>query len=124
MQAASIPLTLILALATAAAYAGPYASGPADTPPVEAEPAADAETAAKAEEELKLPPGFKKVKRGKHTLYCKKVTPLGTRFQTDQCFDEPGMRNYILALQETKGDVDRIRQTCSNLCVCGDPSAC
>lgn len=124
MQAASISLALILSLATAAAYAGLYASGPADTPPAEAEPVADAETVAKAEEELRLPPGFKKVTRGKHTLYCKKVTPLGTRFQTDQCFDEPGMRNTILALEQTKGDVDRIRQTCPNLCVCGDPSAC
>lgn len=83
-----------------------------------------ASTTADAEEELKLPPGWKKTKRGKHTLYCKTEAPMGTRLKSTTCYDRDNMRNYILALQENKSDVDRIRSTCSNLCTCGDPSAC
>lgn len=72
----------------------------------------------------RLPPGFKVKKRGKFTLYCKKDTPLGTRFQSETCYDEDQMRAYMLALQENKSDVDRIRSTCSNQCTCGNPAAC
>ena len=38
--------------------------------------------------------------------------------------DEPNMRAYMLALQENKSDVDRIRSICSNPCACGQPDAC
>lgn len=120
MPIARILLATFLGLGAGAAYATLMASEPAATESTEARPEATAEaTAQKADQELKLPPGFKKVKRGKYTLYCKKETPLGTRFKTDKCFDEAGMRDYILALEQTKGDVDRIRSTCSNYCVCG-----
>ena len=74
--------------------------------------------------EWKLPPGWKKTKRGKYELYCKTEAPMGTRLKSTTCYDEDNMRNYILALEENKADVDRIRATCSNVCVCGDPSAC
>lgn len=112
--------TILLVAGAGTAVAGPMASEPAVTDSAEAGPDPAAETTArKIEEELKLPPGFKKVKRGKHLMYCKKEAPIGTRFKTDTCFDEAGMRNYILALEETKGDVDRMRSTCSNYCVCG-----
>lgn len=89
-------------------------------------PKADAPKAetAKAEEELKLPPGWKKTKRGKYILYCKTEAPMGTRLKSTTCYDRDNMRNYILALEENKSDIDRIRSTCSNLCTCGDPSAC
>lgn len=72
----------------------------------------------------RLPPGFKVKKRGKYTLYCKTDTPLGTRFKHETCYDEDQMRAYLLALEENKVDVDRIRNTCSNQCACGNPAAC
>ena len=34
------------------------------------------------------------------------------------------MRAYMLALQENKSDVDRIRNICSNPCACGMPEFC
>ena len=129
MKTAPSLLAIILALGPAAAGASATASEPAQAEPAktdpaetkvaEAEPAAAAEAETKQEKELKLPPGFKKVQRGRFTLYCKKETPLGSRFKTDKCFDEAGMRDYILALEATKGDVDRMRSTCSNACTCG-----
>jgi hypothetical protein len=120
MKTARILLAAIVALGAGSAYAGLIASEPAETATAEAKPEATAETAARSDdEELKLPPGFRKVQRGKYTLYCKKDTPIGTRFKTEKCLDEDGMRNYILELAETKGDVDRMRSTCSNVCVCG-----
>jgi hypothetical protein len=72
----------------------------------------------------RLPPGFKVKKRGKYTLYCKSDTPLGTRFKSETCYDENNMRAYMLALQENKSDVERMRNICSNPCACGNPEAC
>ena len=72
----------------------------------------------------RLPPGFKVKKRGKYTLYCKSETPLGTRFKSETCYDEENMRAYMLALEENKVDIDRIRSTCATQCACGNPAAC
>lgn len=99
----------------------------ADPPKEEAKQetaAARPETKAAANGELKLPPGWKKTKRGKYELYCKTEAPMGTRLKSTTCYDEDNMRNYILALEQTKSDVDRIRATCSNICVCGSPESC
>jgi hypothetical protein len=116
---------LIVSLAATAALGLPLAD---DTPaaaekkqPAEAEVVADKVEVPLAE---RLPPGFKVKKRGKFTLYCKSDTPLGTRFKSETCYDEPNMRAYMLALQENKVDIDRIRNICSNPCTCGDPAAC
>jgi hypothetical protein len=121
---------LLVATAAGAALAlgAPLAD---ETPAAEAaKPAAAAQADASADgkKEIpfaeRLPPGFKVKKRGKYTLYCKRDTPIGTRFKSETCYDEDNMRAYMLALQENKSDVDRIRQTCSNLCACGMPEAC
>lgn len=116
---------ILMAAGTGGAIALPAAEDP---------PAAEAakETAdAKATEGRKeipiadrLPPGFKVKKRGKFTVYCKTETPLGTRFRKETCYDEDNMRAYLLAMQENKADVDRIRNICSNPCACGQPQAC
>jgi hypothetical protein len=93
----------------------------------EAKPAeAPTQVAAATEksEPVKLPPGFKQKKRGKFIVYCRNEAPLGSRISQESCFDEAQMRDYLIALQETKGNVDRIRATCSNLCTCGMPEAC
>jgi hypothetical protein len=97
----------------------------ADTPKADAVDAKATTTAVAADDqELKLPPGWKKTKRGKYILYCKDEAPMGTRLKSKTCYDELNMRNYILALEQTKSDVDRIRATCSNICVCGSPESC
>ena len=116
---------LIVSLAATAALGLPLAD---DTPAsAEKKQPAEAEVVADKDEiplEERLPPGFKVKKRGKFTLYCKSDTPLGTRFKSETCYDEPNMRAYMLALQENKVDIDRIRNICSNPCACGDPSQC
>lgn len=114
-------VALALGLGLGLAQAGAFSADPpkADAPEAKAAVTAKAET-----DELKPPPGWKKKKRGKFMLYCKNEAPMGTRIKAETCYDEDGMRNYMLALQENKGDIDRIRSTCSNICVCGDPSAC
>jgi hypothetical protein len=116
---------LIISFAATAVLGLPLAD---DTPATDArKQTAVAEAAADQEEvpfEERLPPGFKAKKRGKFTLYCKTYTPIGTRFKSETCYDEPNMRAYILALQENKVDIDRIRNICSNTCVCGRPELC
>lgn len=72
-------------------------------------------------EPFKLPPGFYKKKFGKHQLYCKKYAPMGTRIRTEQCMNDLQMREYLLALQEQKSEIDRIRATCATASVCASP---
>jgi hypothetical protein len=123
VMAAVLAIVLVGFAAPSAVSADPPSADPPKPEAPKADAAADAK-AADASQELKLPPGWKKKKRGKFILYCKKEAPLGTRIKADTCYDEENMRNYILALEEGKADVDRIRSTCSSLCACGDPSAC
>jgi hypothetical protein len=122
MVPSSLPVATLLLIGLALASAGVRAEDPADSPPAQTEPAVTAKAEAKedgAQKELRLPPGFKKVKRGKYTLYCKREAPLGSRLKSETCYDEAQMRDYILVLEQNKGDIDRIRSTCSNYCVCG-----
>lgn len=118
-------VTCLCLIAISVGSAGALGS---DAPKADAaEAKADAKaatTAAADDEELKLPPGWKKTKRGKYILYCKDEAPMGTRLKSKTCYDDHNMRNYILALEQTKSDVDRIRSTCSNVCVCGSPESC
>jgi hypothetical protein len=75
-----------------------------------------AETPAPAvakEEPFKPPPGFKTKKRGELVLYCMRDSTVGTRFKTEKCYDEAQLRDYIIAQQENKRDIDRVKNTCS-----------
>jgi hypothetical protein len=122
MKPKIVSIVTILWLGGLAAHlAGALAAEP---PPKTDSAVAKQAAAAPAAEEFKPPPGFLKKKRGKFILYCKRDTPLGSRIRTETCYDENQMRNYMLALQETKGDVDKIRNVCSNPCACGMPEAC
>jgi hypothetical protein len=49
---------------------------------------------------------------------------MGTRVKTESCYDENQVREYLLALQQSRQDVDRIRNNCGNICVCGNPESC
>jgi hypothetical protein len=76
--------------------------------------AADKPAPAVAKEEaFKPPPGFKTKKRGELVLYCMRDSTVGTRFKTEKCYDEAQLRDYIIAQQENKRDIDRVKNTCS-----------
>ena len=68
--------------------------------------------------EFKPPPGFLTKKRGAFVMYCEKDRETGSRFVTEKCFDEAQMREYMLALEIQKRDIDRIRSTCATASVC------
>ncbi len=112
-------LTCIAMNAAAATALGGGAAWADESKPAEAPTQATAEA-----EPIKLPPGFIARKRGKYTVYCRSEAPLGSRIKQESCFDEAQIRDYLMALQETKGNVDKIRATCSNLCACGMPGSC
>jgi len=117
-----VTVALCLMACIAVANDPPARDEPAAAEAAAPEPEARKEAIAKADAvkfEGKLPPGFKVKKRGKFTLYCKTDTPLGSRFKKETCLDDAQMRDYMVALQENKSDIDRIRATCSNVCVCG-----
>ena len=77
-----------------------------------------AETAKSESKSFVPPPGFKIKKQGNMTLYCKKDSTVGTRFKTEKCFSEDQVREYLLALEIQKRDIDRIRSTCATGAVC------
>jgi hypothetical protein len=87
----------------------------------------NAETAKKSapavkpgDEGYEPPPGFQTKKRGQLTLYCMKDRSTGTRFVTEKCYDKDQMREYLLALEIQKRDIDRIRSTCANAATCAN----
>src|SRR6188768_2106152 len=117
---------LAVILWTGAPVDGSGATGgepPSSTAAVD-RPAAAIEADANKPQEVTLPPGFKKKKRGKYILYCKTESTTGSRFTFERCLDDAQLRDYILALQENKRDLDHIRSTCANICTCGQPGAC
>ena len=110
-----LSVACVLCLSAAAAIAGVPASGN-ETPAAEQATAAvpvPQAAAAGGQKEFKPPSGFLPKKRGAVVLYCKKDTTVGTRFKTEKCYSEAQMRDYIVAQQENKRDIDRIRNTCS-----------
>jgi hypothetical protein len=84
------------------------------------EKAADTATAEKKADVFTPPPGFATKKRGALTLYCKRDREIGTRFVTEKCYDESQVREYLLAREQQKRDIDRIRSTCANAAVCSN----
>ena len=76
---------------------------------------------AKADDEFKPPPGYKTKKRGKITLYCIKDSTVGTRFQTETCYDEQQIHAMLLAREQNNRDFDKARATCSNPAICSAP---
>ncbi len=64
------------------------------------------------------PPGFQTKKRGELVLYCKRDRETGTRFTTEKCYDENQVREYLLAQEVQRRDIERIRSTCATSAVC------
>lgn len=90
----------------------------ADAPAAATVAAADVPKAAEPEE-IYLPPGFKPKKRGKFTVYCRKEQAMGTRFPVEKCYDERGIREYILDQRENQKQVDQMRRICGSMEACG-----
>ena len=122
---------LPLALAMTAAFApalpafGEEPEAVAEPPAAAADPAppavlaaADATKAAEPEK-IHLPPGFKPKKRGKFTVYCRKEEAMGTRFPVEKCYDEQGIREYVLDQRENQKQVDQMRRICGSMEACG-----
>jgi hypothetical protein len=124
MRPAVAMLAAILWIGAPAEESGATGGEPPDSTAGADKPAAATEADANMPQEVTLPPGFKKKKRGKYILYCKTESTTGSRFTFERCLDDAQLRDYILALQENKRDLDRIRSTCSNICTCGQPGAC
>ena len=64
------------------------------------------------------PRGFKVKKQGQYLPYCMRGRTTGTRFATEKCYSGEQMREYLLALEIQKRDIDRIRSTCVSGSVC------
>lgn len=112
---------LLLALAGAAAAeetAIPSADETRNAEPVPEETKAAADTAAQEPEEFKPPPGFKVKQRGKHTVYCIKTSSMGTRFETETCYDRDQLQAYLLAREQNNADFQRSRAVCATSAVC------
>ena len=73
-----------------------------------------------AEEKAFVPPdGWREKKRGKYTVYCRKETQMGTRFQKETCYDEEGIRAMLAAQKDDREKVDQMRRICSSQESCG-----
>lgn len=68
---------------------------------------------------LSVPPGFRKKQRGKHVVYCRKETAMGTRMEREKCYDEEGLREMEMALREEREKIDQMRRVCSTMQYCG-----
>ena len=116
MRAAVIRSCVGAAWLASAFFAVATGSMATNAEPAQAPPAASAAVPTKAtvaETEFKPPPGFKTKRRGKLVVYCIKDSTVGTRFQTEKCYDQAQMRDYLAAQQEQKRDIERVRNTCS-----------
>jgi hypothetical protein len=89
-----------------------------DAPGDKVEDATKSSEAKPGDEGYKPPPGFKTKKRGEIVVYCMKDSSVGTRFKTEKCYDRDQMREYLLALEIQKRDIDRIRSTCATGASC------
>lgn len=96
----------------------PQVDPSAAPPAAELAAAADAPKAAEPDE-IYLPAGFKEKKRGKFTLYCRKEDVMGTRFPVEKCYDEKGIREYLLDQRENQKQVDQMRRICGSMESCG-----
>jgi hypothetical protein len=101
--------------ATAAVTAGAEAM-PADARP---DDAAVPATANADDDNFVLPPGFKPMKRGKFTLYCRKESVMGTRLPAQKCYDEDGIRQLVQSLREEREKIDQMRRICGSMNACG-----
>lgn len=107
------PITILVAFSLV------LAMSPARGEEPSAPKAADTATAAVEKDEFRVPPGFRTRKRGKHTVYCRKEDVVGTRFATEKCYDEAGIREWKRAQVENQKQLDQMRRICGSQDACG-----
>jgi hypothetical protein len=59
------------------------------------------------------------VKRNGKELYCRSVTPLGTRFAEQMCFTREQIDEIAERTDQTMDDFDRSSKTCAGGSHCG-----
>lgn len=114
----SIMLSLLMVLATPSrgqeSPANPVQPDVAKTEPV------PVEAAKAAGKEFVPPDGWRPKKRGKFTVYCRKeYHAKGTRFPTETCYDEAGIREMLAVQSEDREKVDQLRRICAGDASCG-----
>ena len=78
------------------------------------------EAAKAAGKEFVPPDGWRPKKRGEFTVYCRKeYNAKGTRFPTETCYDEAGIREMLAAQGEDREKVDQLRRICAGDASCG-----
>jgi hypothetical protein len=80
-----------------------------------ASPAAAVADASKADGEFKAPAGYKARVENGATVYCRKVTVLGSRFPKDLCLTESQVRD----LEATNDSIRRDKDQSSRVCTAG-----
>jgi hypothetical protein len=69
---------------------------------------------------FKAPAGYTKKTAGDRTVYCRKETPVGTRFATEYCFTEEQLQRIEKSGQGMRDDVARRQKTCSGAACMGE----
>ena len=80
-----------------------------------ASPAAAVADASEADGEFKAPAGYKTRVENGATVYCRKVTVLGSRFPKDLCLSESQVRD----LEATNDNIRRDKDQSSRICTAG-----
>ncbi len=119
-------LTLVMTLLAGVALAQESSSAIGDetTTADQGKDKPESTTVAAAEvkkDEFVPPPGYRIRKRGNKVLYCVQDVVVGTRFKTENCYDEAQVRDLILMREQNNRDFDRARAICSNPAVCAPP---
>ena len=106
-----VTLTMFVVFGSTSAIADEPAKAPAAEPE---------KTATASKDEPFVPPdGWREKKRGKYTVYCRKDSEAGTRFQKETCYDEAGIRAMLAAQQDDREKVDQMRRICGSQAACG-----
>ena len=132
-----LSLLVLAALTATAAEPGPApvsaapaptaASGPAAAG--EAQPAAAAtapvdgmaapQAVSGAAEPFRPPSGYRKKTRGGETVYCRKETPVGTRFPTEYCFTQADLERIEKNQKSIQQDHSLRTKMCTTGAACG-----
>ena len=113
-------LLTLIAVSTTAGAAEPAAPTQSSTAaassvavPAEAPASAVLAAAEEAAPAFKPPAGYSTKKKGDQTLYCRKETPIGTRFASEYCFTQEQLQRIGKSSQSMRDDVARRQKTCS-----------
>ena len=118
MRAYGVALAACMAVALAAEAAWSMAGEPPAGDEAKDAPKAETAKADAKEREFEPPPGYKRVKRGKHVLYCRKDTEIGTRFPVTKCYSEEQLAQIEMAQERGNREFEQRRRICSTQTAC------